>query len=350
MIDYGRPPALDEIEVTIFGPGYGEAIAVHLGNGIWLLVDSCVNPESKMPASEEYLDSIGVNESQVETIVASHWHDDHVRGISNLAAKYANAEFVISAVFNDKEATAFVSAYGGATSSSLTGGAKELFSTIKLRDKVSFALHKSIVMEKHGVRVTALSPMHGAFAQSLSNIGKYLAKKGDSINHAPALSPNLEAVVLHIDLEDDAILLGSDLEEHTNYGWSAVISDHWSGARRPATAYKIAHHGGESGHCQELWRILLQPDPATGMTPWSLMGNRLPTQEDQQRIKQNTTNAYISSVASSRPVMDGSQLARLRDMATNIKLVDAGFGAVRFRKKTGGRSWNTDLFGAAQKL
>lgn len=46
MIDYGAPPAADEIEFSLFGPGYGEAVAVHLGDGTWLLIDSCIDPDS----------------------------------------------------------------------------------------------------------------------------------------------------------------------------------------------------------------------------------------------------------------------------------------------------------------
>ena len=79
MIDYGVAPSPDEIEVTLFGPGYGEAIAVHLGEGTWLLVDSCIDPVSRAPASGTYLEQIGVSVNQVLAIVASHWHDDHVR-------------------------------------------------------------------------------------------------------------------------------------------------------------------------------------------------------------------------------------------------------------------------------
>lgn len=130
MIDYGVPPAADEIEVTLFGPGYGEAIAVHLGDGVWLLIDSCIDPDAGAPASAAYLEKIGVGQGQVRTIVASHWHDDHVRGISQLAAKYPSADFVISAVFNDKEALAFLSAYNGESSAGLARGTKELFSAV----------------------------------------------------------------------------------------------------------------------------------------------------------------------------------------------------------------------------
>ena len=39
MINYGPGPASHEIEITVFGPGYGEAIAVHLGEQQWMLID-----------------------------------------------------------------------------------------------------------------------------------------------------------------------------------------------------------------------------------------------------------------------------------------------------------------------
>ena len=35
------PPASDVFEVSIFGPGKGESIVVHIGNGRWIVVDSC---------------------------------------------------------------------------------------------------------------------------------------------------------------------------------------------------------------------------------------------------------------------------------------------------------------------
>lgn len=104
MIDYGNGPSSDEIEVCLFGPGFGEAVAVHLGDGNWLLVDSCLDPEEKLPAVEVYLKRIGVSDAGVRVIVASHWHDDHVRGLSRLVAAYPGAELQISGVFSDKEA------------------------------------------------------------------------------------------------------------------------------------------------------------------------------------------------------------------------------------------------------
>jgi hypothetical protein len=354
MIDFGTPPAADEIEVTLFGPGYGEAIAVHLGDGAWLLVDSCIDPDSRAPASGAYLDEIGVVPDQVRAIVASHWHDDHVRGISQLASKYAEADFVMSAVFNDTEASAFLSAYNSESSSGLSRGAKELFSAVEDRANVAYALHKSLVIDDNfaarPVRVTALSPLPAAFSQCIAHFAQYLPKRGDAMNHAPEIHPNLEAIVLHIDLDDDAILLGSDLEDHGKLGWRAVIADRWSGSRRPATAYKVAHHGSCTGDCPEIWATLLQTEPMVCLTPYTLAGRRLPTDDDKQRVRGNTPHAYIASGASRSPQMDSRHLKRLRDIAKNVMLVDAGFGVVRLRKQIGAQSWSVELFGAAQRL
>ncbi len=354
MINYGASPANHEIEVTLFGPGYGEAIAVHLGEGVWLLVDSCIDPDSKVPASETYLEQIGVDAEQVCAIIASHWHDDHVRGISRLAAKYTKADFVISAVFNNKEAGAFLAAYSGASSAGLARGAKELFSAVKVRETVSAVLHKSIVLDVtlngRPVMVTALSPVQAAFAQSIAHMAQYVPRKGQAINHAPELHPNLGAVTLHIDLGDDAVLLGADLEEHQTCGWSAVVADKWSGSRRRATAYKVAHHGSVTGDCPKVWKTLLKSDPVVCLTPFTLGNVRLPTDADKERVKGNTPHAYISSGASRRPDMDSRLLKRLGDICKKLTRVDAGFGAVRLRKQIGAASWKVELFGAAQPL
>jgi hypothetical protein len=34
-------PAPEELEVTVFGPGFGESVIVHLGHNRWIVFDSC---------------------------------------------------------------------------------------------------------------------------------------------------------------------------------------------------------------------------------------------------------------------------------------------------------------------
>lgn len=71
-------PGRDLIEVSIFGPGKGESVLVHLGQNQWIIVDSCIAPRTREIPALEYLDQIGVDAStQVRLIVATHAHDDH---------------------------------------------------------------------------------------------------------------------------------------------------------------------------------------------------------------------------------------------------------------------------------
>ncbi|MYC69907.1 MAG: hypothetical protein F4X17_04275 [Gemmatimonadetes bacterium] len=54
------PPGDDDFEFTVFGPGYGESIVLHVGNGAWVIIDSCVDADGR-PHALRYLESIGID-------------------------------------------------------------------------------------------------------------------------------------------------------------------------------------------------------------------------------------------------------------------------------------------------
>ena len=98
--DSKTQPKPDEIEVSIFGPGFGESIAVHFGGGRWGVIDSCMNRGKNRSAALVYFDEIGViPETQIDLIVASHWHDDHIAGIDQIVSESKSAEFWCSESF-----------------------------------------------------------------------------------------------------------------------------------------------------------------------------------------------------------------------------------------------------------
>lgn len=51
-----QPPGDDEFELTLLGPGYGESVILHIGAGVWIVVDSCGRADA--PAALDYLRGI----------------------------------------------------------------------------------------------------------------------------------------------------------------------------------------------------------------------------------------------------------------------------------------------------
>lgn len=97
-------PRDDEIEVSVFGPGYGESLLIHAGNGCWIAVDSCIDHASRRPRPLRYLEELGVNaNTAIHIVVASHWHDDHVRGMHELFKAASSAYFICSTALTSVE-------------------------------------------------------------------------------------------------------------------------------------------------------------------------------------------------------------------------------------------------------
>jgi glyoxylase-like metal-dependent hydrolase (beta-lactamase superfamily II) len=108
--DLKIPPRSNEIEVSVFGPGIGESIVVHLNGGQWMIVDSCLSRATKKPAALDYLAKIGVKVSaNVRFVVSTHWHDDHIRGLAKVYEKCESAELVSAHGLNSDQFTQLLS-------------------------------------------------------------------------------------------------------------------------------------------------------------------------------------------------------------------------------------------------
>lgn len=63
------PPRPDELELSLFGSGIGESLAIHLGNGEWAIVDSCLGDRRRAVALS-YLESLAIDiATQVKLVV-----------------------------------------------------------------------------------------------------------------------------------------------------------------------------------------------------------------------------------------------------------------------------------------
>lgn len=105
------PPSREQFELSVFGADSGESLVLHLGMGQWMVVDSCKDPETDEPAALAYLNTLGVDPSDVRLILATHWDDDHIAGLGDCVAASANATFGCSAAYVGKEFQALTLAY-----------------------------------------------------------------------------------------------------------------------------------------------------------------------------------------------------------------------------------------------
>src|SRR5262245_15049938 len=100
---YDRP-AQDDFELSLFGPGIGECVVIHVGNGEWIVIDSCKEGSGTPPIALDYLNRLGVDVASAIKIVAiTHWHDDHIKGAAELVRAASQATVVCPAALRAPE-------------------------------------------------------------------------------------------------------------------------------------------------------------------------------------------------------------------------------------------------------
>jgi beta-lactamase superfamily II metal-dependent hydrolase len=366
------PPAVDEFEISFFGPGHGECIVMHVGSGRWVVVDSCVDTTDKAnphPVAEKYLTALGVDMgSTVDLIVASHWHADHIRGLGRLVERCSSALFSCAQAMVKEEFIVFAEEMASASAS--TNGAKledfrEAIRHLHDRGKpIRWAQGNKLLKAWNpndapsGVprcSVTALSPSDLEYTSFIAEIAVARPTPARPKRAAAATSPNLVSIVLHVQFGDMSVLLGADMEVHHDprRGWTAAVAAGHEAGLAPAQLIKIPHHGSVTGHHDELWTRLVSPNPLAVVTPFNKLPDerKLPTAADVARLKGLTSRLYQTAPAI-RPSSRGREATvdrGLRD--SNIVLRDAAqsLGMVRCRWSplTG---WSEQVFPPAMLL
>lgn len=348
-----RPPADDEFEVSLFGPGLGECLVLHLGHGHWLVVDSCTVGKSREPVASQYLRSLGLSPSEcVREIVISHWHSDHIGGASALVEECEGAVVYYPAALKTDEFVTLTEsvAAGDRLVDRFNNGVREMAEVLrtlaargrKQRHYVSHhfrpvVVNRELVALHHNgqnVTVRALSPSDVAFNLALLELKKLIPAPGTPPRVLPRPQRNHSAVALWVEFGDRSVLLGSDLEEQGGpyTGWSVVVGEH--GQRGRAEVFKVPHHGSVTGHCDAVWTGLLANNPFTFTTTHSQA--RLPRDADVRRIKGYTDTFACTTVPlSTLPKRDPSVERTLREVTMERRPVRGEMGHIQLRMKVG---------------
>ncbi len=355
MTKTGTPPNIDEFELTLLGPGYGESIVLHIGGGEWILVDSCLGQDGESQALR-YLEDISIDPTEaVKLIVATHWHDDHIRGIARLVEVCNKATFCCSIVFRDKEFLTLIGALEYRHMSTAGSGLREIYNVFsqfsQAKSKPTLALADRLIYSQGGCEIWSLSPNDANFFDFLKNVHELLPKEGESKRRIPSISPNDVAVALWIRVGDVTVLLGSDLEKR---GWVEILQNPIQPPGK-ASVFKVPHHGSENAHEPDVWKRMLEPNPFAVLTPWRKGNRSLPSKNDTQRILSCTKKAYATASigpSASAPLRRTNMVDKsIRESGVKLRRLPMSPGGIRLRTKLGSQTqWNIEKFGSACHL
>ncbi len=364
-------PADDELEVSLFGPGIGECVVVHLGQGDWMVVDSCFNDSRTEPIAIEYLKKLGVDiRNQVKLVVLTHWHDDHVRGAARLFGEAGSARFACSAALQNKaffEILAVTEQVRPVVRNSSTTEFRHILEELQRRKQRGARrsqagpdhwVHDGLPLfpstDGMQVSVTALSPSAQTITDSIVRFASLIPKVSGQITRLPRCTPNDQSVALLIQSEFISVLLGADLETvgDPDRGWQAVVNS----PVRPqvkAHAIKVSHHGSANGDHDGIWSTLLEPDATAILTPYAAGKQPLPTEADVQRLKSRTSRVYCTSWPPTRkpPKRHGGVDRTIREMTRMHRSINRNVGHIRLRASLARFDLPVlDTFSGAQQL
>ena len=344
-------------EVTLLGAGaYGESLICHTGNQEWIIIDSCVNPnENNRPLPLEYLRSIGVPFANIKLVVCTHWHDDHIKGLSRILEEAPNAEFCISRAHDKDKFLAFVGMDSG---KAINYSTREFTNCLKIlmKRKAIFtdALENLSILRNAFSTIICLSPSNYTTQRHdkiIASMLPYLAVN----KRVPYFTPNATSIVIYAKFGYHRAILGGDLELSKNpeEGWLKVISNTIS-IDEKANLIKISHHGSENGYCEDIWKYLLTHEPVAKLTPWSLGGNSLPVTLMIEKYLSHTNELYITNhIVSAKQKSRDAKLEKLiKELKPGLKEEKYKLGIIRSRinmeDKLG--KWEVENILSAKKL
>jgi hypothetical protein len=304
-------PKKNSFTVYVFGGGVGESIVIHKPDNKFLVIDSFKNNETKRSIVLDFLEYVGADPKvDVSQIIISHWHDDHISGISKVIETCDSAEVFCSSALLHKDFLELVNLQEKHKSMLSQESGVDEFIAIKkiLSSRLAAGASKHICYAgpdriifrdlSLNLEISTLSPSDkeidlaiSGFAKIISEIKPLGPKKTIPSTHE---DPNDTAIAIAVKYNEHTIVLGSDLEQRIDpeTGWSKAIQC-TTFPKGTLSLIKVAHHGSQNGHNDNIWSKQVCENSLAVLTPFNR--SHLPRITDKERILSHTKKAYLSA-------------------------------------------------------
>jgi hypothetical protein len=354
--------------MTIFGPGVGECVVLHLGNGDWGVVDSCISPGQSVPVALGYLSQLGIDPAEsVRWILATHWHDDHIRGLADVLRACPQAKFAMSGALATQQFFQLVLEVNASnrlvSHNSSASEFAEILDLLGTRASSGYVVGPDMYAQdgmrlyqgghKGAAELWALSPSAATVTNAKADLVNTLLTSG-SARRFKQFSPNDLSVAVLVRVASFSLLLGADLENAApgEFGWKAVLSSQLR-PKQPAEVFKIAHHGSSNADHAAIWDTMLVNQPIAVVTPYARLQEPRPRNTDVQRIKGRTNAVFCTTWPPTKKPRKRQGVDGIVGGATRTRrALNTLSGSIRLRVDLDGEPANpqVELFGGAKQL
>lgn len=346
--DVLKPPKKDELEITVFGPGYGESVVLHIPGIGWGVIDCCEFKTGTRTVNLplEYLKNLALTEiHELAFIILTHPHKDHYKGIDTIIKSYSNRIKRICLYSGDgiRELKQYICQQKIAGKDALPGFA-EILKAMNNATKEGAHLRRlselTSVFDTPQTSLIALSPSALNIEKYIQKLFKAIPQTGKPVRPMNDDAHNLISVALLLKFGKVNVILGSDLETDKDRakGWNAILyNDDCPDLK--ANLVKVAHHGSRNGYNKKAWDEHCRFNkPIAVITPFIHGNVRLPDEATVNILKEKVSKLCITAFPK-----DQHKISRYyrRNVATGIKshtrnfkviepLDHAGFFRARF--------------------
>jgi hypothetical protein len=323
-----------------------------------MVVDSCINRDTRRAVALDYFDRIGVDPAtSVEVVVGTHWHDDHIGGLDQLVDRCPAGRFYCSAAVTADEifVMAETAELLGTLSTSGVSTIRHIRRSLAERGQTMERCLESRMLWTAGSTVVwSLAPSSEDTNRALEELPRALAAVSEG-RKAPRVT-NHASVALWVDFGDVSAILGGDVEapDSDARGWRAILRLAREG--RPArvldaTMLKVPHHGSDDAHCPEFYESLTRGTWTGVVTPFRAGRRHRPSPEDRARLASLGHPIYLTSDAEPGRVRHDRVVDRtLRDGGIVIQSLDPPHGEVRLTRPRAADFWPAEFTPPAVRL